>query len=336
MILGLDIGGANIKVANATGQAALTPFELWRNPSGLTDVLHKVIGSFESPDLLAVTMTGELCDCFETKREGVFAILDSLIKAIGSTRVLVWRNDGRFVDLASARKDPLPIASANWLALATFAGRFSPQGPSLLIDIGSTTTDIIPIMDGVPVPKGRTDAERLESGELLYTGVRRTPICALVMGAAELFATTLDAYLLLDLIAENPTDHGTADGRPATKKHANARIARMIGGDQETTSIELTVRLAQQVTQRQHCLLESAVKQVIGKMLNPPRCVLFSGSGEFLALPLVTGSGMLAKVEFKRLSRLLNPMISNAACAYALAVLASERLNDSYYSGDRC
>ncbi|HEV3237901.1 MAG TPA: hydantoinase/oxoprolinase family protein, partial [Gemmataceae bacterium] len=247
MILGLDIGGANIKVANATGQAALTPFELWKNPSGLTDVLHQVIGSFATPDLLAVTMTGELCDCFETKREGVLAILDCVSQTAGSTPILIWRNDGRFVDLATARKDPLPIASANWLALATFAGRFTPQGSSLLIDVGSTTTDIIPIINGIPVPKGRTDAERLETGELLYTGVRRTPVCALLngMGAAELFATTLDAYLLLDLLPENPTDHGTADGRPATKKQAHARMARMIGGDQETTPLEETIHLAQ-------------------------------------------------------------------------------------------
>jgi probable H4MPT-linked C1 transfer pathway protein len=327
-ILGLDIGGANIKVANATGQAALTPFELWRNPSGLTDVLHKVLGAFGTPDVLTVTMTGELCDCFETKREGVLSILDSLTRAAGSTPILVWRNDGRFVDLASARQDPLPIASANWLALATFAGRFSPQGSSLLIDIGSTTTDIIPIVDGVPVPKGRTDAERLETGELLYTGVRRTPVCALLngMGAAELFATTLDVYLLMNLLSENANDHGTADGRPATKKHAHARMARMIGGDQDATSLKETIRLAQRVAMRQNYLLEIAVEGVTSDMHVPPQSVLLAGSGEILAAPLVAESGILGKAETKILSQLLNPAASHAACAYALSVLAGEQI----------
>jgi probable H4MPT-linked C1 transfer pathway protein len=326
MILGLDIGGANVKVANAAGQAVLRPFELWKNPGGLTKILRQVIGAFTRPDLLAVTMTGELCDCFETKREGVLSILDSLTEAAGSTPMLVWRNDGRFVDLATARKDPLPIASANWLALATFAGRFSPRGSSLLIDIGSTTTDIIPIAEGVPVPKGHTDAERLETGELLYTGARRTPVCAFLngIGAAELFATTLDAFLLLDLLPENSTDHGTADGRPATKMQAHARMARMIGGDRETTTLEEAVRLAHQVAMRQNYLLELAINSVTSEMPKPLQCLVLAGSGEILAAPLVAESGILGKVETKRISQLVSPMVSNVACAYALAVLAGE------------
>src|SRR5438552_12194660 len=99
-------------------------------------------------------------------------------------------------------------AAANWLALAAYAGRFAPTGTALLVDVGSTTTDLVPLLGGAPVPCGNTDAERLLHRELVYTGVRRTPLCALLgeTGAAELFATTLDAYLLLEELPEDVTD----------------------------------------------------------------------------------------------------------------------------------
>src|SRR5207249_6259169 len=109
--------------------------------------------------------------------------------------------------------------------------------------------DIIPLRADRPIALGSTDPERLRSGELVYMGVRRTPICALLGSAvaAELFATTLDAYLVLDLLGEEPGNCDTADGRAATKSAAHARLARMLGGDFETCSTEETSALAQQV-----------------------------------------------------------------------------------------
>ena len=88
------------------------------------------------------------------------------------------------------------------------------------------------------VARGRSDTERLQTGELVYAGVRRTPVCALatelpVRGiatglAAEIFASTLDVYLTLGDIESNPTDLSTADGRPATVEAARDRLARMV------------------------------------------------------------------------------------------------------------
>ncbi len=186
-ILGLDVGGANLKAAHLDGPAVSRPFALWKNPSGLPEALRDFLAALPPAQRLAVTMTGELCDCYPTKRVGVAAILDAVAAAAPGVPTRVWTADGHFVDPAEARVAALRTASANWLALATFAGRLAPRGPSLLIDIGTTTTDIIPLVDGVPVPLGRTDPDRLRSGELVYRGWRRTPLCALGGGAAELF-----------------------------------------------------------------------------------------------------------------------------------------------------
>ena len=77
-ILGLDVGGANLKAAHTGGEAVTTPFALWKQPDQLAAALADLVAGLPGFDALAVTMTGELCDCWETKREGVLAILDAV------------------------------------------------------------------------------------------------------------------------------------------------------------------------------------------------------------------------------------------------------------------
>ncbi len=323
-VLGLDVGGANLKAAHADGAARSRPFALWKDPGGLAGALRGLIAEMPAADLHAVTMTGELCDCFESKRQGVIAILDAVQEAAQGKPIRVWRTDGKFVDITEARKTPLQTAAANWLALATFAGRLAPEGPALLFDVGSTTTDVIPLLDGRPKPHGRTDRERLESGELVYTGVRRTPLCALAGGAAELFATTLDVYLLLAWIAEDAADRNTADGRPATKAAAHARLARMMCADLESSTEKERMGLAHRVFLKQVYDLTWAAERVAGRMAGPPRTVLVAGEGEFLVLPVLRQQKAFSPCPVVRLLETMGPEISRAACAHAVAVLAAE------------
>src|SRR6516225_11821769 len=91
-VLGLDVGGANLKAAHSGGAARSRPFALWNMPAGLTDALRELLCGWQPYDLLAVTMTGELCDCFATKREGVRAILDAVSAAAGLAPLRVWRH----------------------------------------------------------------------------------------------------------------------------------------------------------------------------------------------------------------------------------------------------
>jgi probable H4MPT-linked C1 transfer pathway protein len=325
-VLGLDIGGANLKAAHTRGAARLRPFALWKDPAGLPDALRSLLHEMPSFDLLAVTMTGELCDCFETKRQGVAAILDAVEAVAGRSLVRVWRTDGRLVDAATARQTPLRTAAANWHALAVYAGRHAPAGPALLLDVGSTTTDVIPLQDGRPVPKGLTDPERLRSGELVYTGVRRTPLCALLgaRGAAELFATTLDVFLVLGGLEEDAADFDTADGRPATRAAAHARLARMLCADVETSTEEERRKLAELALLRQVGHLTGAVEGVAKRLSGPPRTVVLSGSGEFLARVVLQEQKAFPPCRVVFLSQALGPDLSRAACAFAVAVLAGE------------
>jgi probable H4MPT-linked C1 transfer pathway protein len=322
-VLGLDIGGAHLKAANTRGSAIQVPFELWKQPSALPDALRSLLARGSPYDTIAATMTGELCDCFSTRNDGVEFILTALRTAANTAPVSVWQTDGRFASTEEARARPGAVASANWLALATFAGRYARTGSALLIDVGSTTTDIVPIADGVPVPRGRTDQERLRSGELLYTGVRRTPVCA-VLGSevvAEVFATTLDAYLLLGETSERSRDCFTADGRPAVKASAHARLARMMGAD--TCTPEETYSLASRIKQRQIHMICQAIDRVCAALPTRPDVVVLAGSGEFLAAQALAAAAVPTTKPVS-LSKVLGQELSQAACAYAVAVLLQE------------
>jgi probable H4MPT-linked C1 transfer pathway protein len=326
-VLGLDIGGANLKAAHANGSACLRPFPLWKHPDQLVPALAQLVRGLPPFDTLAVTMTGELCDCFESKRAGVETILTAAAAVAGQAPVRVWLTSGRLADLAQARARPLEVAAANWLALATYAGRFASDGPGLLLDIGSTTTDIIPLAAGRPVPRGRTDVERLQTRELVYVGVRRTPVCALVHGtvAAELFATTLDVHLILGHL---PEDGGTdtADGRPATRPLAYARLARMLCGDGETLPRERVEALAAEVCRAEKSLLLEGLASVARTLDGPSPAVVLAGSGEFLGRLLLEARGLAGRVV--SVAERLGPALSAAACAYAVAVLAAEGNHD--------
>ncbi|MBL8798100.1 MAG: H4MPT-linked C1 transfer pathway protein [Planctomycetia bacterium] len=330
-VLGLDIGGANLKASHVNGVARTQPYELWKDPAGLAAALRTLVQGLPAHDALAVTMTGELCDCYETKRQGVLAILDAVSAVAEGQPVWVWRHDGRLAPLSEAREQPLPVAAANWLALATFVARLAPTGPALVVDVGSTTTDITPLLESVPMPQGRTDAERLRKQELLYTGVRRTPVCALLgpAGAAEFFATMLDVYLILGKLPENASDRQTADGRPATVAAAHARLARMVCADLESTTEAERRALAMRVGNRQVTLIRQALERVSENLPRPIDRLIVAGSGEFAAraaLDLLPeyGSRLSSIAEVISLGEKLGPAVSEAACAHAVAVLASE------------
>jgi len=325
--LALDVGGANLKAAHSSGPARSLPFELWKRPEDLPRMLAGLAGTLPAADGVALTMTAELCDCYATKAVGVRAILGAARELAGSRRLAVWGTDGRFHAEAEVRERPGLAAAANWLALAA---RLVPEGPGLLIDIGSTTTDLIPIVDARVAVRGRTDTDRLRSGELVYAGVRRTPVCAIAPElpfrntptglAAELFATTLDVYLTLGAIPPDPEDLATADGRPATPDAARDRLARMVGADRDGFGADDALAMARAADS---ALLDRLATAASRAAVGRPRHAVVAGSGEALARRLA-GRVLEPGGSIVSLSEAWGPVASDAACAHALAVLAVE------------
>jgi probable H4MPT-linked C1 transfer pathway protein len=246
--------------------------------------------------------------------------------------VFVYLVDGSFVSPQQAMEQPLLAAASNWHALARFAGRYAPQAGGLLIDIGSTTTDLIPLVEGEPVAQGRTDPERMAAGELVYTGVARSPVCAVasalpwrgkqVPTAQELFATTYDAYLTLGDLPEAPDSCFSADGRPATREAARDRLARSICADREMFDESDARAAAMAIARAQLARLAIAAQGVLRSLSQPLATVVISGQGEFLARQMLDRMKLAASVI--SLNDKLGSHLSRVAPAHALAVLARE------------
>src|SRR4051812_10978592 len=145
--LAMDIGGANTKAARLQGTALRTvsrPFEIWRDREALAQVLREVAAEAGPADAVAITMTAELSDAFRTKREGVAFVLDAAVAALGELSVLTTA--GEFVSVEDARSRPWDVAAANWVATALAVA--GAHRDALLVDVGSTTADIVPITAG--------------------------------------------------------------------------------------------------------------------------------------------------------------------------------------------
>jgi probable H4MPT-linked C1 transfer pathway protein len=333
--IGLDVGGANLKAAHSDGPVLSVPFEVWKRPGDLAAAIASVATSLPTASAVALTMTAELCDCYPTRRVGVEAVLDAVSRALPDRSLSIWGVDGDFHAVEDVRDRPMIAAAANWRALAELAARLVPNGTAILIDIGSTTTDLSPLSHGAVAVRGRTDTERLQTGELIYAGARRTPIHALARElpfrgvptglAAELFATTLDVYLVLGDIDPNPADLSTADGRPATVDAARDRLARMVCADRQVFSPEDARDFAHAVDRGLTKRLVRAANGACRATIGHPAAAVIAGSGTFLATrvarQVIRDGGSIVQ-----LSEVWGPAASAAGCAYAVVRLAVERL----------
>ena len=330
--LALDIGGANIKAAHNSGGAWSLPFALYREPAKLGEMLRVLTRPLPAFERVLMTTTAELCDCFATKREGIERIVAE-VELFGAGRpVRIWTTGGRFVLPAQAVTIPMQVGAGNWHAQATMLARkLAAQGLGLLVDTGSTTTDIIRLFGGRADARGATDMARLESGELVYVGARRTPMMAFgpsiefrgrrygIMN--ELFGDLGDVNLLLGHIPEEPGNSETWDRQPFTKRHAAARIVRMIGADPEMIDAAGAVELAGVFFNAARAQISDGIRQVLGNQR--PEFVVVSGSGEFLGVAAVRDV-LGDKVSIRRLSEWVTADVSEAACAYALLQLDDE------------
>jgi hypothetical protein len=306
--MGLDIGGANTKVCwlemesgrvvRAKGDSAY--HEVWRDPEGLRGVLENFKYNWKMEDGqtlqgVALTMTAELCDIFNSKAEGVIAILRLVEQVFTDVPIYVWTTRGVFVSPSQTREKPLDAAAANWLASATALAR-SPlvkDEEAFLVDMGSTTTDILPLVRGEVVAKGRTDLERLLNGELVYTGVLRTQVqsivdCVYVNGmpckvTSEYFSITADVYRLLDLIKEEDYDIATPDGGGRDLTACAQRLARVVASDPEEFGRNGVYALARFIQEKQIQQVLEGIWQLLSRMEQPwPKRLIMASQGSFL------------------------------------------------------
>lgn len=337
---GWDIGGAHVKVARCDNngniiEALQVACPLWQGIESLESAIQEIqkkLGNHN--DLAAITMTGELVDIFENRQAGVSQILQCLESYISIDKISIYARDNVWLNSTDARVNWQLVASMNWQASAVFTSGLVTEG--IFIDIGSTTSDIIPIKQGKVCTQGIDDHQRQLSRELLYTGAIRTPLIALVNEApfdgqlvslaAEVFATTGDCWCLLGMLEASSIQDNSSDGMSWQKEYCARRIARLIGKDTVEPLSNQWIQLAQWFTEQQVHQINNACLQVISNQIdisiNAP--IIGAGIGRFIAQMCAERLNR----PFIDFSTLVSPNLSTAADhtpAVAVALLAQQQ-----------
>jgi len=337
LTLGIDIGGVNTKATLFKDRDLeknwIEHIPLWKEFDSLEEFLEELETS-SKPTAVGVTMTGELCDVFESRQKGVEKIVRTVEETFRGRNVHYLSLSGDFISGRKAMSSPKKVSAANWVASGLLVGKEYPD--CLLIDVGSTTTDLIPIKNGRPDPDGWTDFERLKVKELIYTGVLRTPppflkdevnIGGNTVGlASEYFANMGDIYRTLELLEEDEYTCDTPDGRGKGREECMKRIARVLCSDLEEMGEKSVIKVARRFRQAQiqkvrKGLLEMSNLHEIGK--RTPVVVTGVGS-EILAREAAEEASFERIIE---LSEIYGEVSSRMTPAFSLGLLVSEVIN---------
>lgn len=279
-IAGFDIGGANtdLAVIDFEGEEIRNievDFEylpMWSNNDNLSRVLVELIEKIcpvSEIDAVGISMTAELVDAYDTKKEGVLDIVRKCEDTFDCPIAYVGIEGMLSKDEIS--ETPLKAAAANWIATVQIATLISDN--CIFVDTGSTTTDIIPIKDGKECAIGKSDFDRSATGELVYTGTLRTNLASFLdkvslngkeyRVASELFAQTADVYTVLDLIKPEDYVCDTFDGDGKSKVECAQRIARVVCADLEMLTMDDIVEMSEFIHQKQIAQIADGLKQVV-------------------------------------------------------------------------
>ncbi|NYT17391.1 MAG: H4MPT-linked C1 transfer pathway protein [Methanomicrobiales archaeon] len=278
-MIGIDIGGANLKVVTGNG-TFIHYCPLWEQ-SPLSEILR----TYQSPgEQAAVVMSGELADCFRSKIEGIRSIVDAVRDVFPDA--VFYGTDADF------HRSAVPdLAAANWLVSADYLMERYRGG--LLVDFGSTTTDIIPLVS-LDTLRGMTDLCRLQSGTLVYTGLLRTTLPAVIREVSlsgiptpvcpEYFACSADAHLVLGHITSEDYTTDTPDGKARDRESCLRRLSRVVCADLEEIGEEGASAVAETFWNAQRELLCTAVDAIRKK----------HGTGEILCAGI--GAALISRI----------------------------------------
>ncbi|MFX1398495.1 MAG: hydantoinase/oxoprolinase family protein [Promethearchaeota archaeon] len=351
IILGLDIGGANTKAAVVSFQGSILVdshsyieyFPFWEKTIGeIPEMLQRVIKTLSASfkhdqkniDLVCVSITAELSDAFQTKKEGVLTIINALELVFDEKKLRFISNKNKYLNVFEAKKSYYSIAASNWVSTALFLGQFEPQ--CILIDAGSTTVDIIPILDSVPVSKGKDDVSRMLNHELVYTGGLRATIPSIthfipykgkdVRISFEKFALIADIHRILGNISEKEYTIDTADNRSRSIEDCYARLARVICLDKDTISHDELREIASYIYSKQLNIVSSEIiafltelRDRIPEFRTEPKFVITGLSADFLIRKALETLDIGQVESYKSIVNIPNNITSSAfsvACAY--------------------
>ncbi|NOR80297.1 MAG: H4MPT-linked C1 transfer pathway protein [Methyloprofundus sp.] len=345
-IVGWDIGGAHLKAAvlNQNGEVLVVyqePCPLWQGLKSLEIALTHIIEKLPvHTSQHAITMTGELVDLFANKAQGVTEIVAVMQRLLEQKSLVVYAGRLGFISAELIEPGNIDdIASANWLASAQYVAQKIEQG--LFIDMGSTTTDILLLRDNQVGVLGYTDFQRLISSELVYTGMVRTAVMAVVQSVefagnkvgvmSEYFATMADVYRLTHELNERHDQSDAADNGAKTEQASAQRLARMVGCDEQDFSLSHWQELAYTIRRQQLDRIQLASQKQLSRVEKGTKTQLIgAGVGRFLIQEMAQSLG-LEYTDFNSLFKAplhkTDMQIADCAPAVSVAYLAREKVS---------
>lgn len=356
--MGLDIGGANTKAALILFKnddivksfSYIEYFPFWEKTiNDIPDMLRRIVENLANKnnfklktiEYIAVTITAELSDAFQTKKEGILTILKALKQVFDKDKLYFITNQGKYINYSSAKSTFYSIAGANWVSTSLFLGYFHPL--CILIDAGSTTIDFIPIVNSIPVTQGKDDISRMLNHELLYTGGLRATIPSitqfvpyhgkLVRISFERFALISDVHLILGNITEDEYINDTADNRSKSLEDCSARLSRIICMDKETITKEELYTIAEYIYEKQLEIIKHEIQEFISSLIirfpefeQDPRFVITGLSANFLIRKTLLNLGYSNILSYEEVTN-ISDQISSSAFAIAGAFYYQQKGN---------
>jgi len=350
VFVGLDIGGANVKAVRIrVRDYSITIERIVRiyNPvwilgrasieSSLKELKNALLPA-QQRYVVSTCMTAELSDVFEDKYDGVSYIVNTVENVFqDAMHKLYVSTDMKLVDAKTAIQNHLSVAAANWTASAWLLERLAEEKRlknAVFIDIGSTTTTIIPVVNGKIAVRGKTDPEKLVFGELIYTGVLRTNVCAIVdkvpykglwaRVSSERFALSGDVHLVLGFIKSENYTTETADGRGKSIEEALARLSRVPCADNRMLTRQEITEIARYIYEVQVFKVFENLMQIRSWLASLSTdldnfTVIVAGVGKHLAIEASKRAGFREVID---IDDVIGEKISAVLPAYAAALMA--------------
>jgi (4-(4-[2-(gamma-L-glutamylamino)ethyl]phenoxymethyl)furan-2-yl)methanamine synthase len=343
-VLGLDIGGANTKAALINTQngklldakVAVEYFPVWKEQKlvNVFLILSKKL-KVGQLDGLGVTMTAELSDAYATKREGVNKILASVKQVFPNNPIFVLDTNAQMIPIQAAEETPFSVAAANWVATGWLVAQKIHD--CVIVDVGSTSTSIIPVLKGKVAAKGKTDLDKLLCGELVYSGSLRTNVAAIVSHvpvqggvasvSSEIFALSADVHLILGNITEKQYICETADGREKTMPQSLSRLARVVCADAEMLTQQEIASLAKYIYNQQIQQVADALSKVLREVeaqASRKIPVVVTGLGkDFIARAAAEKNGVEMIID---LAMIIQDDAAYATPAFGVALMTASKL----------
>ena len=340
VIIGWDIGGAHLKAARSEAgrivRAVQVPSPLRLGLPRLAAAFAEVKAAIGDAGRHVATMTGELADTFASRGEGVRELAALVARALAPADVAIYAGPAGFIRANVACDHVRDIASANWHASASLIAHAKRE--ALFMDMGSTTTDVVPIVHNEVRARGYTDAERLEAGELVYTGLVRSFLMAVSDRAPftgrwttlinENFATMADIHRILGSLPADADQMSTADGREKTIEASRARLAHMVGCDAADATDEAWLGLARWFAEAQmRTIIDAAMLAASRGEVPPDSPVVGAGIGAAVLREVARrlGRDYVAFETLLDVDPLAREAASRCAPAAALALLAARQ-----------